>query len=137
LPNGSGIQPGAAPAEALPSGSLPVQRSTLADANEQRPARLFAQTYFKLLSWLEADLAQQSRPQRVKILDATYVPDCDSLFPLADLMPGKGAVKLHFLLEAAAGTPQEMHVTSGQVHELEVARAPSFAPGDLLLLDRG
>jgi putative transposase len=28
-------------------------------------------------------------------------------------------------------------VTSGQVHELEVARKLSFAPGDLLLLDRG
>jgi putative transposase len=115
----------------------PVKRSTLADANEQRPARVFAQTYFKLLARLEAELARQPGPQRVKILDATYVPVCHSLFPWAHFMPGKSAVKLHFLLEAEAGTPQELHVTPGQVHELEVARALSFAPGDLLLLDRG
>lgn len=118
-------------------GLSPVKRSTLADANELRPARVFAQTYFQLLSRLEAELARQSGPRRVKILDATYVPVCDSLFPWADFMPGKSAVKLHFLLDAAAGTPQELHVTSGQVHELEVARALTFAPGDLLLLDRG
>src|SRR4030042_1609361 len=118
-------------------GLAPVKRSPLADANEQRPARVFAQTYFKLLSRLEAELSRQSGPRRVKILDATYVPVCDSLFPWADFMPGKSAVKLHFLLAADAGTPQDLKVTSGQVHELEVARALNFAPGDLLLLDRG
>jgi hypothetical protein len=118
-------------------GLAPVKRSTLADANEQRPARVFAQTYFKLLSRLEAEMPRRSGPQRLKIMDATYVPVCDSLFPWADFMPGKSAVKLHFLLEAEAGTPQELRVTSGQVHELEVARTLSFASGDLLLLDRG
>jgi len=118
-------------------GLAPVKRSTLADANEQRPAQVFTQTYFKLLSRLEAELSRQSGPRRVKIMDATYVPVCDSLFPWADFMPGKNAVKLHFLLDAEAGTPHALHVTSGQVHELEVARTLSFAPGDLLLLDRG
>jgi len=118
-------------------GLNPVKRSTLADANEQRPARVFSETYFKLLSRLEAELPQHSGPKRLKIMDATYVPVCDSLFPWADFMPGKGAVKLHFLLAAETGTPQELRLTSGQVHELEVARTLSFAPGDLLLLDRG
>ncbi len=115
----------------------PVKRSTLADANEQRPARIFAQTYFKLLHRLEAELPRHSGPHRVKIMDATYVPVCDSLFPWADFMPGKSAVKLHFLLAAASGAPQDLKVTSGQVHELEVARRLDFAAGDLLLLDRG
>ena len=118
-------------------GLNPVKRSTLADANEQRPARIFSETYFKLLYRLETELSRQAGPQRVKIMDATYVPVCDSLFPWADFMPGKSAVKLHFLLDAEAGTPQDLKVTSGQVHELEVARALDFTPGDLLLLDRG
>ena len=69
-------------------GLAPVKRSTLADANEQRPARIFAQTYFKLLQRLEAELPRHSGPHRVKIMDATYVPVCDSLFPWADFMPG-------------------------------------------------
>lgn len=115
----------------------PVKRSSLADANKQRPVLIFAQTYFKLLHRLEAELGRQPGPHRVKIMDATYVPVCDSLFPWADFMPGNSAVKLHFLLDADAGTPQDIQVTSGQVHELEVARQLSFTPGDLLLLDRG
>ena len=115
----------------------PVKRSSLADANKQRPALIFAQTYFKLLHRLEAELGRQPGPHRVKIMDATYVPVCDSLFPWASFMPGNSAVKLHFLLAADAGAPQDLQVTSGQVHELEVARQLSFTPGDLLLLDRG
>jgi Transposase DDE domain/Domain of unknown function (DUF4372) len=118
-------------------GLSPVKRSTLADANEQRPARIFSKTYFKLLQRFQAELSRNSRLRQVKILDATYVPVCDSLFPWAKFMPGKSAVKLHFLLDAEAGTPQDLKVTSGQVHELEVARSLNFAPGDLLLLDRG
>jgi putative transposase len=118
-------------------GLNPVKRSSLADANKQRPALIFAQTYFKLLHRLETELGRQPGPHRVKIMDATYVPVSDSRFPWADFMPGKSAVKLHFLLDADAGTPQDLQVTSGQVHELEVARKLSFSPGDLLLLDRG
>jgi len=118
-------------------GLNPVKRSSLADANRQRPARIFSETYFKLLHRLETELGRRPGPHRIKIMDATYVPVCDSLFPWADFMPGKSAVKLHFLLDADVGTPQELQVTPGQVHELEVARKLSFTPGDLLLLDRG
>ncbi|MCX5894197.1 MAG: IS4 family transposase [Deltaproteobacteria bacterium] len=115
----------------------PVRRSSLSDANAQRPARIFSETYGKLLLRLETELGRQPGACRVKIMDATYVPVCDSRFPWADFMPGNSAVKLHFLLEADAGTPQELRVTSGKVHELEVARELRFTPGDLLLLDRG
>lgn len=116
----------------------PVKRSTLADANEQRPARIFAGTYVKLLHRFKAELARLSSPlRRVKILDATYVPVCDSHFPWADFMPGRSAVKLHFLLDAHAAAPEEVRLTCGKVHELEVARDLKFAAGDLLLLDRG
>ena len=106
----------------------PVQRSSLSDANKQRPARIFSKTYFKLLQRLETELVRQPGRRRVKIMDATYVPVCDSLFPWADFMPGKSAVKLHFLLDADAGTPQELQMTSGRVHELEVARQAQLYP---------
>ena len=118
-------------------GLAPAKRSTLAEANEKRPALIFERTYFKLLSRLEAETARQPEARRIKILDATYVPVCASLFPWADFQPGKNAVKLHVLLEPEAGTPQDLKVTAGQVHELEVARGLTFAPGDLVVLDRG
>ena len=48
-------------------GLAPVKRSTLADANEQRPARIFAQTYFKLLQRLEAELPRHPDPTGSKL----------------------------------------------------------------------
>jgi hypothetical protein len=117
-------------------GLTPAKRSTLADANEQRPALIFQKTYEKLLARFQAEAARQPQARRAKILDATYVPVCASLFPWANFQPSKNAVKLHVLL-APEGAPQDVRVTAGQVHELEVARKLKFAPGDLLLLDRG
>jgi hypothetical protein len=117
-------------------GLNPAKRSTLADANEQRPALIFQKTYEKLLGRFQAEASRQPKSRRVKILDATYVPVCASLFPWANFQPSKNAVKLHVLLDSG-GAPQDLQVTAGQVHELEVARRLDFAPGDLVLLDRG
>jgi hypothetical protein len=117
-------------------GLAPAKRSTLAEANEKRPALIFQKTYEKLLARFQAETARQTKGRRVKILDATYIPVCASLFPWADFQPGKNAIKLHVLLEPEAA-PQEVRVTAGQVHDLEVARTLSFAPGDLVVIDRG
>jgi len=117
-------------------GLSPAKRSTLADANEQRPALIFQKTYEKLLVRFQAEAGRRPEARRVKILDATYVPVCASLFPWANFQPNKNAVKLHVLLDSG-GAPQDLQVTPGQVHELEVARRLHFAPGDLVLLDRG
>ena len=40
----------------------PVKRSSLGHANQQRPARIFSETYFKLLSRLEAELPRHPEP---------------------------------------------------------------------------
>jgi putative transposase len=117
-------------------GLTPVKRSTLAEANEKRPALIFQKTYEKLLARFQAEAGRQPQARRVKILDATYVPVCASLFPWANFQPSKNAVKLHVLLDSV-GAPQDLQVTPGHVHELEVARRLDFARGDLVLLDRG
>jgi len=117
-------------------GLTPAKRSTLAEANEKRPALIFQKTYEKLLGRFQAEAGRQPKARRVKILDATYVPVCASLFPWANFQPSKNAVKLHVLLDSV-GAPQDLQVTAGKVHELEVARRLDFARGDLLLLDRG
>ncbi len=117
-------------------GLTPARRSTLAEANEKRPARIFQKTYEKLLGRFQAEAGRQPEARRVKILDATYVPVCASLFPWANFQPSKNAVKLHVLLDSV-GAPQDLQITAGQVHELEVARRLDFARGDLVLLDRG
>jgi hypothetical protein len=87
-----------------------AKRSTLAEANEKRPALIFQKTYEKLLGRFQAEAARQPKARRIKILNATYVPVCASLFPWADFQPSKNVVKLHVLLEPQ-GAPQDVRGT--------------------------
>ena len=80
-------------------GLSPAKRSTLADANEKRPALIFQKTYEKLLGRFQAEAGHRPEARRAKILDATYVPVCASLFPWAPFQSSKNAVKLHVLLD--------------------------------------
>ena len=70
-------------------GLTPAKRSTLAEANEKRPARIFQKTYEQLLTRFQAEASRQPGARRVKILDATYVPVCASLFPGPISSPAK------------------------------------------------
>jgi hypothetical protein len=84
------------PGRARAPKNSPVKRSTLADANKQRPAVIFEKTYYKLYERLFAELATplQEAP-KIKIIDATAIDLYASLFPWAKFRTPKGAIKLH------------------------------------------
>ena len=69
-----------------------VKRSTLADANEQRPAVIFEKTYYKLYERVSAELATQPQEApEIKIIDATTIDLCAarlSLGPVPDPQRG-------------------------------------------------
>lgn len=112
-----------------------VKRSTLAEANEQRPAMIFEQTYHKLLERLTADRARHNQGQsKIKIIDATTIDLCAGVFPWAAFRARKGAIKLHTVLTEML--PQCVILTDGKAHDLTVARELHFEPGDLLIFDR-
>jgi hypothetical protein len=112
-----------------------VKRSTLADANQQRPAVIFEKTYYKLYERLSAELAPQ--PQKappIKIIDATTIDLCAAVFPWAKFRTRKGAIKLHTVLSGLL--PQCVLVTDGKTHDLQAVQDLRFQPGDLLIFDR-
>lgn len=116
-------------------GQAEVRRSTLAEANEQRPAIVFEQTYHKLLARVYAEMARQEQVHpELKILDATTIELCAGTFPWATFRARKGAIKLHTVL--ADLLPQCVVLTDGKTHDLTVAKDLTFAPGDLLVFDR-
>jgi hypothetical protein len=116
-------------------GQAEVRRSTLAEANEQRPAVIFEQTYHKLLARVYAEMARQEQVHpELKIIDATTIELGAGTFPWATFRARKGAIKLHALL--ADLLPQCVVLTDGKTHDLTVARDLTFAPGDLLVFDR-
>lgn len=70
-------------------------------------------------------------------LDATVIDLCAEIFPWATFRRTKGAVKLHFTLDYDGCLPTWMLITEGKRHEITVARQQAFAPGTIVVFDRG
>lgn len=116
------------------------KRSTLAYANEHRPWTLYKAVFFQLLGRCQ-DIAKGRRKFRFKnklvSLDASVIDLCASLFDWAKFRRTKGAVKLHLLLDHDGYLPSYAVITEGKQHEITVAKTLTFAPGTILVIDRG
>jgi hypothetical protein len=112
-----------------------LKRSTLADANQQRPAVIFEKAYYKLYERLSGELAPQpQKAPQIKIIDATTIDLCAAVFPWARFRTRKEAIKLHTFLNGVL--PQCFLVTDGKPHDLQAVQDLGFRAGDLLIFDR-
>jgi hypothetical protein len=116
-------------------GRTAVKRSTLADANEQRPAVIFEKTYYKLYERLSAGLTTQPHEApNIKIIDSTTIDLCASVFPWAKFRTRKGTIELHTALTGML--PPCVLVTNGKTHDRRAVQDLHFKPEDLLIFDR-
>jgi hypothetical protein len=115
------------------------RRSTLAYANEHRPWQLYQQVFYQLLARCQAVAPKNKFRFKHKLLslDATIIDLCAELFPWATFRRTKGAVKLHFTLDHDGYLPTVLTITEGKRRETPVARQQQFAPGTILVVDRG
>jgi hypothetical protein len=119
----------------------PVQRSTLADANETRDWRIWADVAAVLIKqarklYCDIDLGLDIN-DAVYALDATTIDLCLSLFDWAHFRRAKGAVKLHTLLDLRGNIPAFIHVSDGKMHEVNVLDFLPTEPGAFYVMDRG
>lgn len=101
--------------------SGPVRRSSLADANERRDWRIyadFARTLIEIARPLYADTdLGLDLDATAYALDATTIDLCLSMFPWARFRKAKGAIKLHTMIEIHSSIPVFIDITHGKVHE--------------------
>jgi hypothetical protein len=118
-----------------------VSRSTLADANETRNWRIYADFAQILIAEARRLYAGDTRllelDQTVYALDATTIDLCLGLFPWARFRRRKGAVKLHTLLDLNGSIPTVVTITPGNVNEVRILDQLLPEPGAIYLLDRG
>ncbi len=117
-----------------------VARSTLADANESRDWRIFADFARVLIAtarplYAGEDLGVQL-DETVYALDATTIDLCLSLFPWAVFRRHKGAIKLHTLLDLRGSIPTIIVVTHGKRNDMLILDQLVFEPGAFYLMDR-
>lgn len=118
-----------------------VSRSTLADANENRDWRIyadFAQVLIHIARELySGDEFDVELNEIVYALDASTIDLCLSLFPWAKFRKTKGAVKLHTLLDLRGNIPAFISITDGKVHDVNILDELIPEPGSFYIMDRG
>ncbi|HKG98989.1 MAG TPA: IS4 family transposase [Pyrinomonadaceae bacterium] len=118
-----------------------VARSTLADANESRDWRIyadFAQVLIGIARPLHAhDPIGVDLDQSLYALDSTTIDLCLSLFPWARFRKHKAAVKMHTLLDLHGNIPTFIRITDGKVHDVNILDEILPEAGAFYVMDRG
>ena len=118
-----------------------VSRSTLADANENRDWRIYADFAQVLINTAKGLYAEEKfgvdLEATVYALDSTTIDLCLSLFPWARFRKNKGAIKLHTLLNLRGNIPEFIHISDGKLHDVNVLDILIPEPGSYYLMDRG
>jgi len=118
-----------------------VAKSTLADANEQRDWRIYADFAASLIQIARTLYANDSfaveMKQTVYALDTTTIDLCLSVFPWAHFRSTKAAIKLHTLLDLRGNIPTFIHISDGKMHEVNVLDILIPEAGSFYVMDRG
>ena len=118
-----------------------VSRTTLADANETRDWRIYADFAHVLIRKARGLYARDefgvSLEQAAYVFDSTTIDLCLSLFPWAHFRRHKAAVKLHTLLDLRGSIPCFVHITDGKTADVTALDDLPLEPGAIYVMDRG
>ena len=118
-----------------------VSRSTLADANENRDWRIyadFAQVLIRQARQLYAkdDFGVQLE-EAAYAFDSSTISLCLSLFPWARFRKRKAAIKLHTLMDLRGNIPCFIRITEGKTNDVNLLDELVLEPGASYIMDRG
>jgi len=119
----------------------PVRRSTLADANETRDWRIYADLAQRLITQARKLYATEDLgldlDNAVYALDSTTIDLCLSVFPWAHFRTTKAAVKMHTLLDLRGNIPSFIHVSDGKMADVHALDLLIPEAGAIYVMDRG
>lgn len=115
-------------------------RASLSYANAHRPWQLYEGVFHHLLGHIRGDVQARHKfrfKNKLVSLDSTLIDLSLKLFDWARFNRMKGAMKLHLVLDHDGYLPCFGVITDGDVSDVEVARKLDFAPGTVVVEDRG
>jgi hypothetical protein len=118
-----------------------IARSTLADANENRPWQMYADFAQILIAKARALYSNDSFGIDLKnaayALDSTTIDLCLTLFPWAQFRKHKSAIKVHTLMDLKGSIPCFIRITGGSVHDVNFLDELHIEAGAFYVMDRG
>ena len=119
----------------------PVSRSTLADANENRDWRIYADFVQVLIGHARKLYSQDDFGVQLEetayVFDSSTIDRCLSLFPWARFRQRKAAIKLHTLMDLRGNIPCFIRITEGKTHDVGLLDELILEPGAFYIMDRG
>lgn len=118
-----------------------IARSTLAEANENRDWRIYADFAQVLIGrarklYAEDDFGMTLK-QTAYAFDSTTIDLCLSLFPWAQFRKRKGAIKIHTLMDLRGNIPCFIRITEGKIHDVNILDQLILEAGAFYILARG
>jgi len=117
-------------------GGAQVSRSTLSDANAQRPWQVFSSLFAHLTGQLTRGLRRRTR-EAVHLIDATSLRLSALSKPWAQFSTGICSAKLHVVYDPDADCPIYAAVTPANVNDITAAKAMPIKPGATYVFDLG
>jgi IS4 transposase len=112
------------------------RRSTLSDANAQRPAAVFAEIAAALAQKLAGMLGGEA-DSLVRLLDSTPIMVKGERFAWAEKSARIRGLKLHLLYDPRADRPVWFALSSAKVDDVVAGRAAPLETGATLVFDKG
>lgn len=117
-----------------------ISLSTLADANEARDWRIYAD-FAQVLINIAKDICKKDKfefdiSETVYALDSSTIDLCLNLFPWAKFRKTKSAIKLHTLLEVMTHIPNFIEITDGKFHDVNILDVLIPEAGSFYIMDR-
>ena len=118
-----------------------ISRNTLANANQQRDWRIYADLAQGLITRCRALYAGEELSEELSrtvfALDSTVIELCLALFPWAPNKTGHAAIKLHTLLDLNGQIPTFLHVSGARESDVAILDHLPLLPGAFYVMDRG
>jgi Transposase DDE domain/Domain of unknown function (DUF4372) len=117
-------------------GATAPARSTLADANANRPAALFSEMFAGMLRQAHPDVRRATR-EAVHLIDATSIRLSDLSAAWAQYGSCGASVKIHVDYSAEDGVPTHFDITPARINDITMAKTLEIKPGETYVFDLG
>jgi len=117
-------------------GATPVKRSTMSDANSQRPWQVFSELFAQMLPQAHRGL-RRATADAVRLIDSTSIRLSSLSESWATFSADVFGAKAHIVYDPNADRPVYFAVTSANVNDITAAKAMPIEPGATYVYDLG
>jgi len=117
-------------------GGAPVKRSTMSDANRDRPCQLFGELFAEMLLQAHRGL-RRATGEAVRLIDSTSLRLSSLSKDWAEFSAGVCGAKVHVVYDPHADYPVYFSVTQANVNDITAAKAMPIEAGATYVFDLG